>query len=151
MFFVHKYLYTLLLLSLFLLLSLLLIIFNNSNNNNNNNNNFPICYLDYLYTRHHSHICKEDVPSIFTCPAHIIINVHQVRIPTSMAIKGKIKERFYLTMHSTHFILRLYGVRHIMVKDHSDSERGNLLPPDGLLFPIFLPSFMIHNTMFNIH
>ena len=32
----------------------------------------------------------------------------------------------YLTTHSTHFILRLYGVRH-MVKDHSDSERGNLL------------------------
>ena len=26
----------------------------------------------------------------------------------------------------------LYGVRH-MVKDHSDSERGNLLPPHGLL------------------
>ena len=32
------------------------------------------------------------------------------------------KEMFYLTMHSTHFILPLYGVRH-MVKDHSDSER----------------------------
>ena len=31
---------------------------------------------------------------------------------------------FYLTTHSTHFILRLYGVGH-MVKDHSDSERGN--------------------------
>ena len=31
-------------------------------------------------------------------------------------------EMFYLTTHSTHFILRLYGVRH-MVKDHSDSER----------------------------
>ena len=30
---------------------------------------------------------------------------------------------FYLTMHSTHFILRLYGLGH-MVKDHSDSERG---------------------------
>ena len=29
----------------------------------------------------------------------------------------------------------LYGIRH-MVKDHSDSERGNLLPPQGLLFPI---------------
>ena len=70
---------------------------------------------------------------------------------------------FYLTTHSTHFIydymtsdiqertrkegnilfndalntfyLRLYGIRH-MVKDHSDSERGNLLPPHGLLFPI---------------
>ena len=32
------------------------------------------------------------------------------------------KELFYLTTHSTHFILRLYGVKH-MVKDHSDSER----------------------------
>ena len=33
------------------------------------------------------------------------------------------------------FYLRLYGVRH-MVKDHSDSERGNPLPPQELLFPI---------------
>ena len=45
------------------------------------------------------------------------------------------KEMFYLTTHSTHFILRLYGIRH-MVTDHSDSERGNLLPPHGLLFSI---------------
>ena len=30
------------------------------------------------------------------------------------------------------FYLRLYGVRH-MIKDHSDSERGNPLPPYGLL------------------
>ena len=29
------------------------------------------------------------------------------------------------------FYLRLYGVRH-MVKDHSDSEKGNLLPPHRL-------------------
>ena len=33
------------------------------------------------------------------------------------------------------FCLRLYGVGH-MVKDHSDSERGNHLPPHGLLFSI---------------
>ena len=33
------------------------------------------------------------------------------------------------------FYLRLYGVRQ-MVKDHSDSERGNPLPPHGLLFLI---------------
>ena len=33
------------------------------------------------------------------------------------------------------FYLRLYGVRH-MVKDHSDSEKGNLLPPHGLLLSI---------------
>ena len=31
------------------------------------------------------------------------------------------------------FYLRLYGVRH-MVKDHSDSERRNPLPPHRLLF-----------------
>ena len=33
------------------------------------------------------------------------------------------------------FYLRLYGVGH-MVKDHSDSERGNPLTLHGLLFPI---------------
>ena len=32
------------------------------------------------------------------------------------------------------FYLLLYDVRY-MVKDHSDSERGNPLPPQGLLFP----------------
>ena len=32
------------------------------------------------------------------------------------------------------FYLRLYGVGH-MVKDHSDSERGNPLPPHVQLFP----------------
>ena len=36
---------------------------------------------------------------------------------------------FYLTTHSTHFI---YG----MVKDHSDSEKGNPLQPHRLLFTI---------------
>ena len=29
----------------------------------------------------------------------------------------------------------LYGIRH-MVRDHTDSETGNPLPPHGLLFPI---------------
>ena len=36
------------------------------------------------------------------------------------------REMFSLTTHSTHFYLRLYGVRH-MVKDHSDSEKYRLL------------------------
>ena len=40
---------------------------------------------------------------------------------------------FYLTTHSTDY-LRLYGVRH-MAKDHSDSEKGNPMPPHRLLFP----------------
>ena len=73
---------------------------------------------------------------------------------------------FYLVKHSTHFIygymeevrkenvffndalntfyLRLYGVRHI-VKDYSDSERGNPLPPQWLLFP---NSSIAHTTAF---
>ena len=33
------------------------------------------------------------------------------------------------------FYLRLYGIRH-MVKDHSDSEKGNSLPPHRLLLSI---------------
>ena len=41
------------------------------------------------------------------------------------------------------FNLRLYGVGH-MVKDHSDSERGNPLPPlHGLLFPISSKGYFI--------
>ena len=52
------------------------------------------------------------------------------------------KEMFYLTTHSTHFYLRLYGVGHI-VKDHSDSERGNLMPTHGRLFPINSKGYFI--------
>ena len=40
------------------------------------------------------------------------------------------------------FYLRLYGVGH-MVKDHSDSERGNPLQPHGLLFPINSKGYFI--------
>ena len=42
---------------------------------------------------------------------------------------------FYLTSHSTHFIYG-YMASDIMVKDHSDSERGNPLLPHAILFPI---------------
>ena len=53
------------------------------------------------------------------------------------------------------FYLRLLGVRH-MVKDHSDIERGNPLPPHGLLFPISrmgsfictIPDRIAHTTAF---
>ena len=41
---------------------------------------------------------------------------------------------FYLTTHSIHFI---YGyMAPDMVKDHSDSERRNPLPPHRLLFQL---------------
>ena len=52
---------------------------------------------------------------------------------------------FYLTMHTNTFYLRLYGIGY-MVKEHSDSKRGNLLPPHGLLFPISSRgSFYMHH------
>ena len=38
------------------------------------------------------------------------------------------REMFYLTTHSTHFIYG-YMASDIMVKDHSDSEKRNPLPP----------------------
>ena len=41
---------------------------------------------------------------------------------------------FYLTTHLTHFIKVIWCLH--MVKDHSDSERGNPLTSYGLLFPI---------------
>ena len=56
------------------------------------------------------------------------------------------KEMFYLTTQSTHLILWLYGVG-LMVKDHSDTEIGNLLPTHGLLFPILFNE----TRQYNIH
>ena len=59
---------------------------------------------------------------------------------------------FYLTTHFNTFYIRLYGVGD-MVKDHSDSERGNLLSPHGLLFPISSKGFfyMHHPTNRTTH
>ena len=51
------------------------------------------------------------------------------------------KEMFYLTTHSTHFI---YGyMASDMVKDHSDSEKGNSLPPHRLLLSINSKGYFI--------
>ena len=49
--------------------------------------------------------------------------------------KGRMEGNVLFNDALNTFDLRIYGVRHL-VKDHSDSERGNLLPPHGLLFPI---------------
>ena len=45
------------------------------------------------------------------------------------------EEMFLFNNALNTFYLRLYGVRH-MVKDHSDSEKGNPLQPHRLLFLI---------------
>ena len=41
------------------------------------------------------------------------------------------------------FYLRLYGIRH-MVKDHSDSEKGNTLPPHRLLLSILTARVLLY-------
>ena len=45
------------------------------------------------------------------------------------------KEIFLFNDALNTFYLQLYGIRH-MVNDDSDKEKGNLLPPHGLFFPI---------------
>ena len=45
------------------------------------------------------------------------------------------REMFYLTTHSTHFIYG-YMASDIWFKDHSDSLKGNPLPPHRLLLSI---------------
>ena len=55
---------------------------------------------------------------------------------STVSVKAGMKERNVLFNDALNtFYLQLYGVRH-MVKNHSDSEIGNPLPPHGLLFPI---------------
>ena len=55
---------------------------------------------------------------------------------SSLGLKMKDRKCFYLTTHSTHFIYGYMASDIILVKDHSDSEKGNLLPPHRLLFSI---------------
>ena len=48
------------------------------------------------------------------------------------------------------FYWRLYGIGH-MVKDNLDSERGNLLPPHGLLCPISSKGSVQHTPQPFLH
>ena len=52
-----------------------------------------------------------------------------------LILHGRTEENVLFNDGLNTFYLRLYGVRHI-VKDHSDSKRGNPMPPHWLLFPI---------------
>ena len=64
-----------------------------------------------------------------TFPSLLRRYVTNILKPTKGRMEGNVL--FNDTLNT--FYLRLYGVRH-MVKDHSDSERGNLLLPHGLVF-----------------
>ena len=80
---------------------------------------------------------KEILSSVYKSEhqGQICISCNQYAINTWHKYRATRKEVFYLTTHSTHFILRLYGVGH-MVNDHSVSEIGNPLLPHGLFFLI---------------
>ena len=68
---------------------------------------------------------------------------HEPRKRNKRSINHRERERNVLFNDTLNtFYLRLYGVRH-MVKDHSDSEKGNPLPPHRLLFPISSKGYFI--------
>ena len=73
----------------------------------------------------HSYILKDPPPQCEHCQC--ILTVHHFLVEE----EGNVLFNDALNT----FYLRLYGVRH-MVEDHSDSEKGNSLPPHTLLFPI---------------
>ena len=54
------------------------------------------------------------------------------------------EQNIYLTMHSIHFIYG-YMASDIMERP-TQIARGNLLPPQGLLFPISSKGYMHHPT-----
>ena len=70
---------------------------------------------------------------------YTVIFIH--RFPFTYTCIGR-KEMFYLTTHSTNFIM-LYGVEH-MVKNHSDSERRNPMPPHRVHFSICNKEYFIY-------
>ena len=64
---------------------------------------------------------------------------------STVMVNEERKEIIYLTMYSTHFI---YGcMASDILRNHSDSERGNPLPPlHRLHFPISNTFYMHHHT-----
>ena len=67
---------------------------------------------------------------------------HSIQLKPLCYLKQKEGRNVLFNNTVNTFYLRLYGVRH-MVKDHSDSERGNPLPPHGLVFLINSKGYFI--------
>ena len=85
-------------------------------------------FMDFSCNQHLPYICKYTTDFGVSCAAGWLS--YQVLRKEGNVLFNDALNTFYL---------RLYGVRH-MVKDHSDSKRGNLLPPHGLLSPINSPT-----------
>ena len=68
------------------------------------------------------------------------LDVNDVSI-YSLVTDGRMEGNVLFNDALNTFYLRLICVRH-MVNEHTDSERGNPLPPHGLLFPINSKGFL---------
>ena len=75
--------------------------------------------------RTHVHVCVCVCVCVRVCIVYLEISVLNGRKEGNVLFNDTLNTLY----------LWLYGVSH-MVEDHSDSERGNLLPPHGLLFLI---------------
>ena len=64
-----------------------------------------------------------------------MLNIYTILNELPLPIMFREREMFLFNDALNTFYLQLYGVRH-MVKDHADSEKGNLLPPHRLLLSI---------------
>ena len=84
---------------------------------------YYVCKYIYVYM-HAYNVCMH-VGYVRTCIMHVFMHV---------CICTREKHVLFNDALNT-FYLRLYGVRY-MVKDHSDSEKGNPLPPHRLLLSI---------------
>ena len=89
--------------------------------------------VDDVRAKSFLHVLHLVAESVGACIALIGQNMSSFWV--ELVFKKGRKEMFLFNDTLNTFYLRLYGVRH-MVKDHSDSEKGNPLPPHRLLFPI---------------
>ena len=78
--------------------------------------------------------CLQWSYSIYFASATYFIKIRKGLIQIKYDYKRKEGNVIFKDTLNT-FYVWLYGVRH-MVKDHSDSGRGYLLPSHGLFFPI---------------
>ena len=106
-------------------------------------------YCSYLFSRLYPHTvkirCAENTSQLSM--------VFELNVDTmanfSMAIQRERERNVLFNDALNTFYLRLYGVRH-MVKDHSDSEKGNPLPPHRLLLSINSKVFYMHHPTYRI-
>ena len=88
-------------------------------------------FYKWLYTSEKTDVLAQDY--LLNNLKQTLTDEYKDSIEGEITLKRERNVLFNDTLNT--FYLRLYGVRH-MVKDHSDSEKGNPLPPHRLLFPI---------------